>query len=168
MANLEHQHIVRVDEFGETGGRYWLRMELVRGISGQWAVASSQSSVVSSPSSAGQCITLGDYAARQDGRIEQGEFAEVLRQILEALAYAHGKGVVHRDIKPGNILLEKDASGGLLVRVSDFGLARVIGEEFIRSQAQISVTRSLGAARKASPRSIPQPRPDTSPTRTAA
>jgi hypothetical protein len=148
MANLEHPQIVRVDEFGETEGRFWLRMELVRGISGQWSEVSGPSSVVSSPSSAGQCITLGDYAGRQGERIEQGEFADILRQVLEALAHAHGKGVVHRDLKPGNILLERNAAGNLEVKVSDFGLARVIGEEFVRNQAQssVSLSRSIGKA----------------------
>ncbi len=143
MANLEHPHIVRVDEFGETDGRYWLRMELVHGVEHSTFNIQHSTSNVEQP----RCITLGDYAAQRGGKIEQGEFAVILRQILEALAYAHGKGVVHRDLKPGNILLEKDAAGVLHVKVSDFGLARVIGEEFIRSQAQISVSRSIGEAR---------------------
>jgi serine/threonine protein kinase len=128
MANLEHPHIVRVDEFGETDGRYWLRMELVKGVEPE-------------------VVTLGEYAAQRGGKIAQREFAVILKQILGALAYAHGKGVVHRDLKPGNILLEKDATGQARVKVSDFGLARVIGEEFIRSQAQMSVSRSLGEAK---------------------
>jgi formylglycine-generating enzyme required for sulfatase activity len=55
--------------------------------------------------------------------------------------------VVHRDLKPGNILLEQDAAGSLMVKVSDFGLARVMGEELMRSQAQMSVSRSLGAGK---------------------
>ena len=94
----------------------------------------------SRPSTEPQCTTLGD-------RIEQGEFAIMLKQILEALAYAHAKGVVHRDLKPGNILLEQDSAGQLRVKISDFGLARVIGEEFLRSQAQGSLSRSLGEAK---------------------
>ena len=127
MANLDHPHIVRVDEFGETDGRYWLRMELVKGVTPE-------------------VITLGDYAAQRGGKIDPAEFSGLLHQILAAVAYAHKQGVVHRDLKPGNILLEKDATGQLRAKVSDFGLARVIGEEFIRSQAQISVSRSIGQA----------------------
>ncbi len=124
MANLEHPHIVRVDEFGETDGRFWLRMELVHGV---------ESDVV----------TLGDYAAQRGGKIEQGDFAFILKQILEALAYAHGKGIIHRDLKPGNILLDKDAQGHVVAKVSDFGLARVMGEEFIRAQVQLSISQSM-------------------------
>lgn len=124
MAKLEHPHIVRVDGFGETDGRLWLQMELVKGVEPE-------------------IITLGDYAKQRGGQIPQGEFSGILRQILEGLAFAHSKGVVHRDLKPGNILLEKDAAGALMVKISDFGLARVLGEDFIRSQAQISFSDSL-------------------------
>jgi len=119
MAKLEHPHIVRVDGFGETDGRLWLQMELVKGVS---------------PTA----ITLGDYAEQRGGKIPPIEFTAILRQILQGLAFAHSKGVVHRDLKPGNILLSTGANGELLVKISDFGLARVIGEAFIRNQAQIS------------------------------
>ena len=77
------------------------------------------------------------------GRLHHAGGAGILKQVLEAVAYAHEKGVVHRDLKPGNILLETDAAGNVMAKVSDFGLARVIGEELIRSQAQMSVTRSM-------------------------
>ena len=146
MANLEHQNIVRVDEFGETQSRYWLRMELVRGV--DWApdAAAARKSAGQTPvGSVGEVVTLGDYAAQSGGKLGEGEFVVILQQILQALAYAHEKGVVHRDLKPGNILLEKNPQGELQVKVSDFGLARVIGEEFIRSMAQISVSRSMSS-----------------------
>jgi tRNA A-37 threonylcarbamoyl transferase component Bud32 len=138
MANLEHPHIVRVDEFGEVGGRHWLRMELVKGVRSPEGSGAEADRNVRAP-----ILTLGDYAAARGGQLEQEEFAAILEQILEALAYAHGKGVVHRDLKPGNILLETGAAGQLVVKVSDFGLARVIGEEFVRSLAQLSVSQGL-------------------------
>jgi serine/threonine protein kinase len=160
MANLEHRHIVRVDEFGETEGRHWLRMELVKGVGaergglrmevrGPKSEAGGQRAAIRDPKpdSAQLCVTLGDYAAQHEGRIGEEEFVLILQQLLQALAYAHGKGVVHRDLKPGNILLDKDSQGRLVVRVSDFGLARVIGDEFIRSQARLSLSRSLGTAK---------------------
>jgi serine/threonine protein kinase len=123
MANLEHPHIVRVDGFGEFEGRLWLQMELVQGVD---------------PG----VITLADYAEKRGGRVQPGEFAAILNQILKGLAFAHSKGVVHRDLKPGNILLERGSDGLLKVKISDFGLARVVGEDFIRNQAQISFSSS--------------------------
>ena len=137
MANLNHPHIVLVDDFGETKGRYWLRMELVKGVE-TWGKAESGKQ----KAEIARCITLGEYAASQGGQIAPEEFARLLKQMLEAVAYAHEMGVVHRDLKPWNILLEPGASG-LVVKVSDFGLARVVGDEFLRSQAQMSMSRSL-------------------------
>ena len=149
MANLDHPHIVNVDDFGETDGRYWLRMELVHGVPRSADIPVRFRSAVNPEADknvrAPVYTTLGDYAASRDGRIEQAELAGILKQVLEAVAYAHEQGVVHRDLKPGNILLEQDAAGSLTVKVSDFGLARVMGEELLRSQAQMSVSRSLGA-----------------------
>ena len=119
MANLEHRNIVRVDDFGDTDGRYWLRMELVEGVEPE-------------------VISLADFAAKRGGKVPEPEFAAILHQLLEGLAHAHGKGVVHRDLKPANVLLKRGADGQLWAKVSDFGLALVIGEEFIRSRAQAS------------------------------
>ena len=53
----------------------------------------------------------------------------VLEQTLEALVAVHASGVVHRDLKPGNLLLEPTGTGRPWVRVSDFGVAAVAGEE---------------------------------------
>jgi WD40 repeat protein/tRNA A-37 threonylcarbamoyl transferase component Bud32 len=143
MANLEHPHIVRVDDFGETEGRYWLRMELVEGIgAGSADIPVRPRGAATSGVGRAACVTLSDYAALRGGRIEQAEFAGLLQQILEALAYAHDAGVVHRDLKPGNILLQTGERGRPLLKVADFGLARVMGEEFARSQAQLSMSQS--------------------------
>lgn len=136
MANLEHKHIVRVDDYGQTGNRYWLRMELVEGV----AVGKDKEKAKTE----NRCVTLSDYVAIRGGKIEPREFVEILRQILESLAYAHSKGIIHRDLKPANVLIETDSEGKLNAKVSDFGLARVVGEELIRSQAKQSLSRSLG------------------------
>ena len=138
MAKLEHPHIVRVDDFGETAGRYWLRMELVKGVESKPESGKQKIEIKKE-----HCITLGDYAAQRGGQIEPAEFAVILKQMLEALAFAHDAGVVHRDLKPGNILLDRDARGRLLVKISDFGLARVMGDEFLRDQVRLSMSRSL-------------------------
>src|SRR3954466_15091696 len=62
---------------------------------------------------------------RSRGPMPSTEAARVLREVAWALAYAHGQGLVHRDVKPDNILLET-ASGRVLV--ADFGIAAAAGE----------------------------------------
>ena len=54
---------------------------------------------------------------------------EVIEQAARALAAAEACGVVHRDIKPSNIMLESDPSGALIVKVIDYGIAKVVDAE---------------------------------------
>ncbi len=130
MANLEHPHVVRVDEYGETDGRYWMRMERAEGVlfGGK------------------RLVSLDRFARALGGRMEETLVARLLAQVLKGLAYAHGRGVVHRDLKPANILLEGDSPEAVQTKISDFGLVRVVGEEWVLSQAQQSVSLSLGVA----------------------
>jgi formylglycine-generating enzyme required for sulfatase activity/tRNA A-37 threonylcarbamoyl transferase component Bud32 len=127
MANLEHPNIVKVDEFGETNGRYWLRMELAEGVAG------SDKPVVS----------LQDLAETHEGKVPQDVLLSILRQILEGLQYAHSHGAIHRDLKPSNILLTTNNEKNTAAKIADFGLVRLVGEEWVRSQAQLSVQRSM-------------------------
>ncbi len=130
MANLDHPNIVKVDEFGEHQGRHWLRMGLARG-------------VVVNPSAGKSMITLGDLAESYGGKIPQEVLLTILQQVASGLAYAHGRGVVHRDIKPGNILLDGGIGPDLNAKVSDFGLVKVAGEAWLRSRAELSARQSL-------------------------
>jgi serine/threonine protein kinase len=92
---LDHPGIVRVLEAGEADGRPYLAMELVDG---------------------------EDLRRRLDreGHLPWPEARRIARALAEALAHAHTRGVVHRDVKPHNVLLAGDA-----VKLGDFGLARV-------------------------------------------
>jgi hypothetical protein len=93
LARLRHPRIVPVFEAGEAGGVSYIAMALVEG------------------------QTLADVLA--DGPIEPRRCAEIVRGLAEALAYAHGQGVVHRDVKPANVRV--DARGD--VHLMDFGIA---------------------------------------------
>jgi serine/threonine protein kinase len=96
MAALDHPHVVQVYEFGISEGREYLVMEfLERG-------------------------SLADRLA-MEGPLPPREAVEVMLQVLEALGAAHAAGMVHRDVKPGNVLVRGDGS----VALCDFGIARV-------------------------------------------
>ena len=91
-----HQNIVTVFEFGEQDGMPYIVMEYVEG------------------------RELGDII-RGPERPDRGQAVDIISQVLDALQYAHANGIVHRDIKPGNIIILKDGT----VKVTDFGIARI-------------------------------------------
>ncbi|MCW3098472.1 MAG: Serine/threonine protein kinase [Chthonomonadaceae bacterium] len=110
---LDHPNIVSVFDFGEENGRYFIAMEYLEGQSLRDAMQ-----------------VRGAYPLR--------EALEVLCQILDALAYAHSKNVVHRDIKPDNIHV---LPGGQ-VKLTDFGIARLSDELALTADGQIFGTPS--------------------------
>jgi serine/threonine protein kinase len=141
MANLDHPNILKVDEFGEVNGRYWLRMEVAEGVDGV-SVFGVQCSGKE------KAVSLQNLAEAYGGKVPQEVLLPILRQILEGLQYAHAHGAIHRDLKPSNILLSSPNTDHRtpntpLAKIADFGLVRLVGEDWVRSQAQISVQRSI-------------------------
>ncbi len=81
-----------------------------------------------------------DLKARLDrvGKLEVGEAIAIARQVCRGLAAAHAQGVVHRDLKPSNLFLESGADGRTVVKVLDFGVAKLAGEpELTRTGAVV-------------------------------
>ncbi|MBQ7176989.1 MAG: SUMF1/EgtB/PvdO family nonheme iron enzyme [Victivallales bacterium] len=110
VASLVHQNIAACRTLAEdkASGECYLVMEYVQG------------------------ETLKSYLRRHGGKLSLDEALPILRQVAEALDFAHGKKVMHRDIKPGNIMLCTDGQ----VKVLDFGLAAQIRSSMSRvSQA---------------------------------
>jgi serine/threonine protein kinase len=101
MAQINHPNIVPVYSIGEENGRHFFAMQYVAGES------------------------LAEQLSRR-GRLGVDETVDVLRQCLEGLEVAHAQGLIHRDIKPGNILLDRNSGRALLV---DFGLVHRLNSD---------------------------------------
>ena len=126
LAQLESPHVVRVFEFGElSDGSCFLAMELLRG------------------ETLGARMRRGPLMPREAIRITEGA--------LKALVEAHGKGVVHRDLKPDNLFLLSSLPGQVdFCKVVDFGIARLAPECDLESRMTESGT-VLGTPRYMSP-----------------
>jgi len=96
-ARLEHPHIVTVYDFGEDQGRFYIAMRYMAG---------------------------GSLKARleAEGPLPWNEVVRIVKQVAEGLAYAHEQGVVHRDLKPGNILFDERGNAA----IGDFGFAKAL------------------------------------------
>ncbi len=73
-----------------------------------------------------------------------GELRVTLLQLLDALAHAHARGVIHRDIKPGNVLFDQDEHGSYRIKLTDFGIARAASDQPIALPAGSSGTGTPG------------------------
>jgi serine/threonine-protein kinase len=108
---LDHPNIVRVLDVGSSRSRHYLVMELVRGGS-------------------------FERLLRREGHPER--VLHVLAQTARALAYAHERGIVHRDVKPANILLTRSGRA----KVADFGLARAVDHASMTTDGRLLGTAS--------------------------
>lgn len=115
-ANLQSPYIVNVYDWGQDGGTYFIVMEYVRGTDLKTAV-------------------------QQRGAINQRKVAEIGSQVCQALSVAHGQDIMHRDIKPQNIMVQPDGN----VKVMDFGIARA------KNSVKAKTSSVLGTAHYISP-----------------
>lgn len=96
VGRLTHPRIAAIYDYGEDVNIAWIVMELVNGKS------------------------LFEHI-RDKAQFDLKEIGEIIRQLLDGLGYAHTQGVVHRDVKPSNILINDDGR----IKISDFGIARI-------------------------------------------
>src|SRR5687768_3714941 len=110
-ARLQHPHAVPVFDAVEQDGQLWIVMPFI-------------------PS-----VTLA-AVLEQGGPLQPNEAAKVGAQVASALAAAHAVGIVHRDVKPGNIFIAEDGAA----LISDFGIARALGDATLTSSGMIHGT----------------------------
>jgi serine/threonine protein kinase/Tfp pilus assembly protein PilF len=124
-AQIHHPNVARVSHYGEQDGECFYVMELVEG------------------------ETL-ETKVRREGPMPLALALEVIEQAARAQAAAEKCGVVHRDIKPSNIMIESDPSGSLIVKVIDYGIAKILDPEAERGAEQTQ-TGFIGTPAFASP-----------------
>ena len=115
-ANLQSPYIVNVYDWGQDDGTYYIVMEFVRGSDLKTAIL-------------------------ERGAINQRKVAEIGSQVCQALSVAHGLDIIHRDIKPQNIMVQPDGN----VKVMDFGIARA------KNSVKTQTSSVLGTAHYISP-----------------
>ena len=123
VAMLSHPNIVAVYDVSQVDGREFIVMELIDG------------------------ITLKQYMCKRGGCLNWREALHFITQIMQALKHAHSRGIIHRDIKPQNVMVLRDGS----VKVTDFGIARsttsqaTVTQEAIGSVHYISPEQARGS-----------------------
>lgn len=115
---LDHPNIVKVYDVSVTDKLQYIVMEYVDG------------------------ITLKEYLKQRGGALTWKEVVHFATQVLSALQHAHSKGIIHRDVKPQNIMLLADGS----IKMMDFGIAR-----FSRAQSQTVSDKAIGSVHYISP-----------------
>ncbi len=104
-AGLSHPHIVRIHDRGEHDGQFWLSMDYVAGADASRLLRE-----------------------RFSGGMPLNEVVAIVAAVASALDYAHQRGLLHRDVKPANILLEDEGNQPRGIYLADFGIARRIDD----------------------------------------
>lgn len=126
-ANLDDPHLISVYDFGYgPNGEPYLVMDFLEGKS------------------------LEDIIERQ-GPISLDRFLHIFSQACQALSYIHSRSIIHRDLKPSNIMLVKTQSSDEFVKLVDFGIAKVIGDDQRLMQKLTATGQSFGSPLYMSP-----------------
>jgi serine/threonine-protein kinase len=113
LSALSHPHVVPINDFGIADGMPYLVMELLEG------------------------RTLEQLLAAE-GPLEPARALDIFRQMLRGLAFAHSRGIAHRDLKPGNVFLQSLPDHADHVRLLDFGLAKFFDVEGSRTDETLT------------------------------
>src|SRR6476661_9077923 len=119
-AALSHPNIAQVYDYGVDGASHFIVMEYAEG----WDLA---------------------HLIRQHGRLTPSDAVRVAEQVCAALAVAHRAGVVHRDVKPGNVIVRPDGT----VKVTNFGIARALGQASLTDTGTVMGTAAYVAPEQA-------------------
>jgi hypothetical protein len=126
LVSVQHPNIVKYRTSGEVGDSFFYAMEFV------------ENSLLK--------------RMRSGSDFELEDKVLILRQTAEALAAVHHQGIVHRDVKPGNILLDEDPNGAIHVKLTDLGIAKNVSEtDIVREQTSARVP---GTAKYLSPEQV--------------
>src|SRR3954451_17031595 len=122
-ARLSHPAVVQLYEAGRDDDAVYLVSELVRG------------------------ETLGALLA--EGALSDRDVVLIGMAMCDALAHAHARGVIHRDVKPGNVLVCEAANDGVVAELTDFGIARMSGDDALTATGDIVGTLAYMAPEQA-------------------
>ncbi len=125
LALLDHPNIVKIHNVSYSQGQYFLVTDCV-------------------VDELGETTNLTQYLIARGKRLEEDELVRLLKQIAEALDYAHSKKLVHRGLKLNNILVGKSAGSQIELYLSDFGLSRIIGVGSVLTRTYKNVAEALG------------------------
>lgn len=126
LSQLRHPNIVGIIDRGSVNGIYYFVMEYVT-------------------DSDGSITTLNDLIFQH--KLDGNSILKFTREIADALAYAHSKGIVHRDVKPSNILIDEHSAA----RVVDFGIAQIMDDEQNRQNPLTMTGGAIGTPQYMSP-----------------
>ncbi|WP_431240949.1 serine/threonine-protein kinase (plasmid) [Mycolicibacterium aichiense] len=119
-AGLDHPNIVSIYNRGETPqGQLWIAMQLVEGTDAE--------------------------AALRAGTMSAHRAVHIISEVAKGLDYAHGRGVIHRDVKPANFLLSGEVGPEERVLLADFGIARALDDAAMTAAGSVVATAAFAA-----------------------